>query len=167
MSLRSERERERERERGRSERERGVTCTMAWWAWAGCHWDGDGVSMEGERVAAVKLPVTTAWYPRSGGSIGEENGAQQTSYRVPPAPTTLYTQVIGAHQPDKVGRPRSGHVRGENGSSRWTRSLNVGDHPNNICFTNLKHLIFINRGSSIYSKCIDFGSYHLFRVKYI
>jgi hypothetical protein len=58
------------------------------------------------------------------------NGARQTSSRVPPTPTTLYTQVTGAHQPDKVGRPRSGRVRGKNGSSRWTRSLNVGDHPN-------------------------------------
>jgi hypothetical protein len=69
------------------------------------------VSVEGERMAAVKLPVTTAWNPRSGGSIGEENGARQTSYHVPPAPTSLYTQVTGAHQPDEVGRPRSGRVR--------------------------------------------------------
>jgi hypothetical protein len=37
--------------------------------------EGDGVSVEGERMAAVKLPITTAWNPRSGGSIGEENGA--------------------------------------------------------------------------------------------
>jgi hypothetical protein len=34
------------------------------------------VSVEGERMAAVKLPVNTAWNPRSGGDIGEENGAR-------------------------------------------------------------------------------------------
>jgi hypothetical protein len=54
------------------------------------------------------LPVTTAWYPRSGGSIGEENGARRTSYCVPPAPTSLYTQVTGAHNHRLVERPRSG-----------------------------------------------------------
>jgi hypothetical protein len=71
------------------------------------------VSVDGERMAVVKLPVTTVWNPRSGGSIGEENGARRTSYHVPPAPTSLYTQVTGAHQPDEVGRPRSGRLRGE------------------------------------------------------
>jgi hypothetical protein len=71
------------------------------------------VSMDGERMAAVKLPVTTAWNPRSGGSIGEENGTRRTSYRVPPTPTSLYMQVTGAHQPDEVGCPRSGRLSGE------------------------------------------------------
>jgi hypothetical protein len=59
-------------------------------------------------MAAVKLPVTTAWNPRSGGIIGEENGARRTSCRVPPALTSLYTQVTGAHQPDEVGCPDQG-----------------------------------------------------------
>jgi hypothetical protein len=70
--------------------------------------EGDGVSVVRERVAAVVLPITTARKPRSGGCIGGENGARQTSYCVSPAPTSLYTQVIGAHNHRLVERPRSG-----------------------------------------------------------
>jgi hypothetical protein len=58
--------------------------------------EGDDVSVVRERVAAVVLPVTTVGNPRSGGCIGGENGARRTSYCVPPAPTSLYTQVTGA-----------------------------------------------------------------------
>jgi hypothetical protein len=84
------------------------------------------------------------------------NGARRTSSRVPPTPTTLYTQVTGAHQPDKVGRPRSGRVRGKNGSSRWTRSLNVGDHPNilplDLNFT-LYFILYSFHHGSVYRAC--------------
>jgi hypothetical protein len=89
--------------------------------------EGDGVSVVRERVAAVVLPVTTTRNPRSRGCIDGKNSARRTSYCVPPAPTSLYTQVTGAHNHRLVEHPRSGR------ESRPVQAVGPdrgGDHPN-------------------------------------
>src|SRR3954471_22390070 len=65
--------------------------------------------------------------PRSVGNIGGVCGGGEPRICAP-APTSVnIARVTGAHQPDAVGRPRSGR-ESSGPSGRWTRT--GGDQPN-------------------------------------